>query len=139
MSAGLKLPTPERNAPRGFGPTSHRSIWLWCAPGWLSRSRRACIPIATGLIGILLLLGLGTRYLCTLLIAVVSASVMMDPRGTDTVYLPVLFAPFLIGLRNRLSTMINWFWAYLRYGSGIRLITGHSEITEGSFRSFLTR
>lgn len=31
---------------------------------------------------------------------------------------------FLVGLRNRLSTMTNWFWAYLTYGSGIRLITG---------------
>jgi putative oxidoreductase len=31
---------------------------------------------------------------------------------------------FLVGLRNRVSTMINWFWAYLTFGGGIRLITG---------------
>ena len=31
---------------------------------------------------------------------------------------------FLVGLRNRAATMINWFWAYLTYGGGIRLITG---------------
>ena len=32
---------------------------------------------------------------------------------------------FLVGLRNRVSTMLNWFWAYLTYGGGIRLITGN--------------
>ena len=31
---------------------------------------------------------------------------------------------FLVGLRNRVTTMINWFWAYLTFGGGIRLITG---------------
>ncbi len=31
---------------------------------------------------------------------------------------------FLVGLRNRISTMVNWFWSYLTYRSGIRLITG---------------
>jgi NADH dehydrogenase/putative oxidoreductase len=31
---------------------------------------------------------------------------------------------FLVGLRNRVATMINWFWSYLTYGGGIRLITG---------------
>jgi len=31
---------------------------------------------------------------------------------------------FLVGLRNRTATMVNWFWAYLTYGGGIRLITG---------------
>jgi len=51
----------------------------------------------------------------------------------------VVHVSFLVGLRNRLSTMINWFWAYLTYGSGIRLITGHSAITEASFRSSPTR
>ena len=30
---------------------------------------------------------------------------------------------FLVGLRNRVSTMVNWFWAYLTYGRGMRLIT----------------
>jgi len=51
----------------------------------------------------------------------------------------VVHVSFLVGLRNRLSTMINWFWAYLTYGSGIRLITGHAEITGASFRSSHTR
>jgi putative oxidoreductase len=49
----------------------------------------------------------------------------------------VVHVSFLVGLRNRLSTMINWFWAYLTYGSGIRLITGHSEIAETPVRSRL--
>ena len=31
---------------------------------------------------------------------------------------------FLVGIRNRVSTMLNWFWAYLTFGGGIRLITG---------------
>ena len=31
---------------------------------------------------------------------------------------------FLVGVRNRVSTMLNWFWAYLTFGGGIRLITG---------------
>ena len=31
---------------------------------------------------------------------------------------------FLVGLRNRVSTMTNWFWAYLTFAGGIRLITG---------------
>jgi putative oxidoreductase len=31
---------------------------------------------------------------------------------------------FLLGVRNRLATMINWFWSYLTLGGGIRLITG---------------
>ncbi len=31
---------------------------------------------------------------------------------------------FLVGLRNRISVMLDWFWAYLTYRSGTRLITG---------------
>lgn len=31
---------------------------------------------------------------------------------------------FLVGLRNRVSVMLDWFWAYLTYRSGTRLITG---------------
>lgn len=31
---------------------------------------------------------------------------------------------FLIGMRNRISVMFDWFWAYLTYRSGTRLITG---------------
>ncbi len=33
---------------------------------------------------------------------------------------------FLVGLRNRVSVMLDWFWAYLTYRSGTRLITGDS-------------
>jgi NADH dehydrogenase/putative oxidoreductase len=39
---------------------------------------------------------------------------------------------FLVGLRNRVSTMTNWFWAYLTYGGGIRLITGSDAREETS-------
>jgi NADH dehydrogenase/putative oxidoreductase len=31
---------------------------------------------------------------------------------------------FLVGVRNRVTTLINWFWAYLTFGGGVRLITG---------------
>ncbi len=31
---------------------------------------------------------------------------------------------FLVGLRNRMSVVFDWFWAYLTYRVGIRLITG---------------
>jgi hypothetical protein len=31
---------------------------------------------------------------------------------------------FLLGIRNRVATMVNWFWAYLTFRGGIRLITG---------------
>jgi NADH dehydrogenase/putative oxidoreductase len=36
----------------------------------------------------------------------------------------IVHVGFLVGVRNRISTMINWFWAYLTFGGGIRLITG---------------
>jgi NADH dehydrogenase/putative oxidoreductase len=29
-----------------------------------------------------------------------------------------------VGLRNRFSVMLDWFWAYLTFRSGTRLITG---------------
>ncbi|MFU8832387.1 MAG: quinol oxidase, partial [Wenzhouxiangella sp.] len=31
---------------------------------------------------------------------------------------------FLIGFRNRIVVAANWFWSYLTFGRGIRLITG---------------
>ena len=34
---------------------------------------------------------------------------------------------FLVGLRNRISVMLDWFWAYLTYRSGTRLITGGGD------------
>jgi NADH dehydrogenase/putative oxidoreductase len=36
---------------------------------------------------------------------------------------------FLVGMRNRVATMTNWFWAYLTFGGGIRLITGEDAPT----------
>lgn len=36
----------------------------------------------------------------------------------------VVHIGFLLGVRNRLATMVNWFWSYLTYAGGIRLITG---------------
>jgi NADH dehydrogenase len=32
---------------------------------------------------------------------------------------------FLIGFRNRMAVAIDWFWSYLTYQRGARLITGH--------------
>ena len=34
---------------------------------------------------------------------------------------------FLIGVRSPLTVAINWFWQYLTYGRGARLITGENE------------
>lgn len=34
---------------------------------------------------------------------------------------------FLVGVRNRVSVMWDWFWAYLTFRSGTRLITGQAE------------
>lgn len=31
---------------------------------------------------------------------------------------------YLIGFRNRIVVAANWFWSYLTFGRGIRLITG---------------
>lgn len=36
----------------------------------------------------------------------------------------IVHVGFLVGLRNRVATMINWYWAYLTFRGGIRLITG---------------
>ena len=34
---------------------------------------------------------------------------------------------FLVGLRNRISVMFSWFWAYLTFKRGTRLITGEGR------------
>jgi len=44
---------------------------------------------------------------------------------------------FLVGLRNRAATVLNWFWAYLTYGGGIRLITG-GDAMAGSVPAAIT-
>lgn len=36
----------------------------------------------------------------------------------------ILHVGFLVGFRNRIATLVNWFWAYVTFGGGIRLITG---------------
>jgi NADH dehydrogenase/putative oxidoreductase len=36
----------------------------------------------------------------------------------------IVHVGFLVGLRNRVSVMFDWFWAYLTLRSGTRLITG---------------
>src|SRR5205823_1797163 len=33
---------------------------------------------------------------------------------------------FLIGFKNRISVMLTWFWSYLTYRRGARLITNHA-------------
>ncbi len=35
---------------------------------------------------------------------------------------------FLVGVRNRMSVLFDWFWAYLTYRSGTRLITGAAAV-----------
>jgi NADH dehydrogenase len=42
---------------------------------------------------------------------------------------------FLIGFRNRLAVLINWFWAWLTYAHGARLITEPPIREERSRRS----
>lgn len=37
---------------------------------------------------------------------------------------------FLSGARNRLSVIMEWFWAYLTFGRGTRLITGDRDIQQ---------
>jgi NADH dehydrogenase len=34
---------------------------------------------------------------------------------------------FLVGFRNRIAVMMGWLWAYLTFGRGARLITGHDN------------
>ena len=34
---------------------------------------------------------------------------------------------FLVGVRNRVSVMLDWFWSYLTFSGGTRLITGDIE------------
>jgi NADH dehydrogenase/putative oxidoreductase len=42
----------------------------------------------------------------------------------------VVHVAFLAGLRNRLSVVVDWFWAYLTFRSGTRLITGEPLRTD---------
>ena len=36
----------------------------------------------------------------------------------------IVHVGFMLGVRNRVATLLNWFWSYLKFGGGIRLITG---------------
>src|SRR5690606_634479 len=40
----------------------------------------------------------------------------------------VIHVWYLIGVRNRVSVMLNWFWNYLTYRQGARLITRESPV-----------
>jgi NADH dehydrogenase FAD-containing subunit len=40
-----------------------------------------------------------------------------------------LHVGFLVGLRNRVSVMFDWLWAYLTFSGGTRLITGGPQAT----------
>jgi len=42
----------------------------------------------------------------------------------------IVHVGFLAGVRNRVTTMINWFWAYLTFRGGIRLITGGDSLRD---------
>jgi putative oxidoreductase len=46
---------------------------------------------------------------------------------------------FLVGMRNRISVMFDWFWSYLTFQSGTRLITGSSVRPEHVQDGQLTR
>ncbi len=39
----------------------------------------------------------------------------------------VVHIGFMLGVRNRVATLLNWFWSYLKFGGGIRLITGNKS------------
>jgi NADH dehydrogenase/putative oxidoreductase len=41
---------------------------------------------------------------------------------------------FLVGVRNRVAILVNWFWAYLTFRSAIRLITSYAEGTTDSMQ-----
>ena len=47
---------------------------------------------------------------------------------------------FLVGLRNRVSVMFDWFWAYLTFRSGTRLITSAQRELEPAYieKSFVS-
>jgi putative oxidoreductase len=83
---------------------------------WLPLTLLAQIPVATGWIGIVLLVGIGTRYLAALVVVIVFANAMMDPGGTDTVYLLVLLAILIIHGAGRFSVdraIYKFFNSYL--------------------------
>jgi len=44
----------------------------------------------------------------------------------------IVHVGFLAGVRNRIATMINWFWAYLTFRGSIRLITGGDSLRDGA-------
>lgn len=40
----------------------------------------------------------------------------------------IVHVAFLVGARNRLAVMLDWFWSYLTFRRGTRLITGHEGL-----------
>jgi NADH dehydrogenase/putative oxidoreductase len=51
----------------------------------------------------------------------------------------VIHVGFLVGVRNRLATMVNWFWAYLTFHAAVRLITGAPQVEASSDASPLQK
>ena len=47
----------------------------------------------------------------------------------------MIHVALLVGLRNRISVMFNWFWAYLTFKRGTRLITGDDLSSGGKIPS----
>jgi putative oxidoreductase len=43
----------------------------------------------------------------------------------------IVHVAFMLGVRNRLATLTNWLWAYLKFGGSIRLITGDTDFVRG--------
>ena len=103
----LALALLEGASPGSVPLSGHPSALL----RWLPLDLAARIPVPSSWIGALLLLGLGTRYLGAVVVAAVFTNAMMDPRGTDTVYLLVLFALIIIhgGGRPSLDQAVSGF------------------------------
>ena len=61
---------------------------------------------------------------------------MTSPSGAPAWWLwGLIHVYFLVGVRNRLAVMLDWFWSYLTYGVGIRLITGDDAYNSSAIRT----
>lgn len=87
----------------GTSSITRSSGTLTALQTWLPSDLATRIPLASGWIGALVVLGLGSRYLGALVIIAVFADAMMDPRGTDAVYLLVMSAIIIIHGGGRFS------------------------------------
>jgi len=87
----------------GTSSITRSSGTLTALQTWFPSDLATRIPLASGWIGALVVLGLGSRYLGALVIIAVFADAMMDPRGTDAVYLLVMSAIIIIHGGGRFS------------------------------------